>query len=169
MLYINENILCIPLNEHPKFPDLELIVFVLHQSKRKWLFLGIYKPQYQNNTEFLNRINSVLDHYLTPHEYIILIGDFNVCVENTHSQATLENYDLNNLINIPTCYQSNNPTCIDLILTNKKNLFKLSDTFETGLSDQHKRISTILKSEGFKGKPKKKKKKNIYIYIYIYI
>ena len=44
MLYINENTPCRPLNEHPKFPDLELMVFELHQSKRKWLFLGIYKP-----------------------------------------------------------------------------------------------------------------------------
>ena len=73
-------------------------------------------------------------------------GDFNLCVENTHLEATLENYDLDNLINMPTCYQSNDPTCIDLILTNKKNLFKLSDTFKAGLFDHHKLISTILKS-----------------------
>ena len=32
----------------------------------------------------------------------------------------------------------------------------LSDTFETGLSDHHKLILTILKSGGFKGKPKEK-------------
>ena len=35
MLHINENIPCRPLNEHPKFPELELTVFELHQSKRK--------------------------------------------------------------------------------------------------------------------------------------
>ena len=45
---------------------------------------------------------------------------------------------------------------MDLILTNK-NLFKLSDTFETGLSGHHKLISTILKSGRFKGKPKEKR------------
>ena len=55
-----------------------------------------------------------------------------------------------------TCYQSNDPTCLDLILTNIKDLFKLSDTFETGLSDHHKLILTILKSGGLKGKPKEK-------------
>ena len=82
-----------PLNEHPKFPDLELIVFELHQSKRKWLFLGIYKPPCQDDIEFLNWIDSVLDQYLTIYENIILIGDF-----NTHLEATLENYDLNDLI-----------------------------------------------------------------------
>ena len=57
---------------------------------------------------------------------------------------------------MPTCYQSNDSTCIDLILTNKKNLLKLSGTFKTGLYDHHKLISTILKSGGFKEKPKEK-------------
>ena len=128
MLYINGNIPCRPLKEHPKFPDLELIVFEIHQSKRKQLFLGINKLPCQNDIEFLNRINSVLDHYLRTYENIILIGDFNLCGENTHLEDTLENCDLSNLINKPTCYESNNPTCTDLILTNKNNLLKLSDT-----------------------------------------
>ena len=62
---------------------------------------------------------------------------------------------MNNLINKPTCFHSNTPTCIDLIITNKKNLFKLSNyTFETGISDHHKLVSTILKSGSFKGTPK---------------
>ena len=55
---------------------------------------------------------------------------------------------------MPTCYQSNYPIWIDLILTNKKNLFKLSDTFETGVSDHHKLFPTILKPGGFNEKPK---------------
>ena len=38
MLYINQNILCRSLNEHPKFPDLELKVLELHQSKRSGFF-----------------------------------------------------------------------------------------------------------------------------------
>ena len=133
-----------------------MIDLELHQSKCKWLFLGIYKPPCQNDIEVLNQINSVVDHYWTTYENVILTGDFNLCIENIHLETSLENYDLNNLINKPTCCQSNNSTCIDLILTNKKSLFKLSDTSETGLSDHHKLISTILKSGGFKGKPKEK-------------
>ena len=145
MLYINGNIPCRPSNQHPKFSDLELIVFDLHQSKRKWLFLVIHKPPCQNDVKFLNQINSVLDHYLTTYENIILTRDFNLFDENTPFHEILENYDLNNLIYKPTCYQSNNPTCIDLIRINKNNLLKLSDTFETGLSDRHKLTSTNLK------------------------
>ena len=76
--------------------------------------------------------------------------------ENQHLDALMQTYNLNNLINKPTCFQSNKPTCIDLILTIKKNLFKLSNTFETGISDHHKLVSTILKSGSFKGTPKMK-------------
>ena len=47
----------------------------------------------------------------------------------------------------PTCFQSINPTCNDLILTNKPNVFKLSAN--------HKLISTIMKSSSSKRPPKK--------------
>ena len=40
-----------------------------------------------------------------------------------------------------------------MILTNRKQLFQLSSTFETDLSDYHKLICTIIKSGGFKGAP----------------
>ena len=47
----------------------------------------------------------------------------------------------------PTCYQSQNPNCIDYFLNNGKALFKHSETFETGLSNHHKQISTIMKKD----------------------
>ena len=75
-------------------------------------FRHMYKPTCQSDIEFLNRINSIFDHCLATYENIILIGNFNLCVENTHFETTLENYDLSNLINEPTFYQSNNPSCI---------------------------------------------------------
>ena len=62
-------------------------------------------------------------------------------------------YNLNNLIKEYTCFQSNNPNQIDLILTNQKSMYKFSSTFETGLSYHHKHISTISKSGSFKGTP----------------
>ena len=60
---------------------------------------------------------------------------------------------MRSLIKKPTCYHSHTPSCIDLILTNKKHLFQLSNTFETGLSGHHKLICTILKSGELKGAP----------------
>ena len=56
----------------------------------------------------------------------------------------------------PTCFQSSNPTCIDLILTNKKEFFKNTDVIEVGISDHHSLIVTALKSLLLKGKAKTK-------------
>ena len=64
-------------------------------------------------------------------------------------------FDLESLIDSPTCYKSINPTCIDLILPSKKNHFQQSATFETGLSDYHKLITTILRKTISKGNSKK--------------
>ena len=49
-----------------------------------------------------NRVNSILNYYLSSYGNIILIGDFVLCVKNTHSEATLENCDMSGLINKPT-------------------------------------------------------------------
>ena len=55
----------------------------------------------------------------------------------------------------PTCYKnSENPSCIDFILTNKpRNFFKMS-TFFTGLSDLHKLVLSVFKTTFSKSKPK---------------
>ena len=129
------------------------MAFELHQSNRKWLFLGIYKSPSQNDIEFLRIISLILDYYLPTYENFVVIGDFNLLVEKSHLEVIILAYDLSSLIKKPTCYQSHTPSCIDLILTNRKHLFQLSNTFETGLSDHHKLICTILKSGGFKGEP----------------
>ena len=65
----------------------------------------------------------------------------------------MQAYDFSRLIKKSTCYQSNTPSSIDLISTNGASFFKISNTFETGLSDHHKLFCTILKSGGFKGAP----------------
>ena len=48
----------------------------------------------------LNRANSALDHYLSTYANIILIVDFNFCVENNHLAGNLENNNLSSLINV---------------------------------------------------------------------
>ena len=104
--------------------DLEFMPFKLHQSKRKWLLLGIYKPPCQNVIEFLNKIPLIIDYYLRTYENILALGDFNLSVDNSHLEAFRKAYDFSSLIKEPTCYQSNTPSCIDLILSNRKSLFK---------------------------------------------
>ena len=58
------------------------------------------------------------------------------------------------LIKEPTCFKSsNNPTCIDLFLTNQEKHFQNSSTIESGLSDFHKMIVTVLKTTFQKRSP----------------
>ena len=81
------------------------------------------------------------------------IGNFNLSIDNRHLEAFMQACDFSRLIKKPTCYQSNTPSSIDLISTNGASFFKISNTFETGLSDHHKLFCTILKSGGLKGAP----------------
>ena len=64
------------------------------------------------------------------------------------------------MIKKPTCFQSSDPTCIDLILTNKKGFFKNTDVTEVGISDHHSLTVTALKSLQLKGNAKAKLYRN---------
>ena len=85
---------------------------------------------------------------------IILIGDFDPTVENKNLQVFMGTFDMESLIKKPTCFQSATPNCIDLILANKKELFKNSNVLEVGISD-HIFIATALKSQLIKENAKK--------------
>ena len=85
-----------------------------------------------------------------------MIGDFNLTIENNALENFMSAFDFASLIKEPTCYQSENPRCIDLILTNKKEFMKNSKTFEVGISDHHKFIVTRLRSQFSKGNPRTK-------------
>ena len=64
-------------------------------------------------------------------------------------------YNFKSLIHVPTCYKNpNNPSCIDLILTNSPRSFQSSCAIETGLSDFHKMIVTVMKESFQKLKPR---------------
>ena len=67
----------------------------------------------------------------------------------------IEHHELSVPIPEPTCFKSINPTCIDNFLASKKTRFLNTLTFETGASDHHKLIGTMLRSTFAKGKPKK--------------
>ncbi len=150
---------------------IEYIIIEVTISKKKWLLFGIYNPQKAETVSFLSILNDNLGHYLPSYDNVILLGDFN----SEMSEKPLENfctlYGLKSLINSPTCFKSvTNPSCIDLILTNRKNCFQNSTTIETGLSDFHHLVLTVLKTT-FKRKPPKEVKyrnyKNYIVHNYL--
>ena len=64
MLYLNEEIPCKCLNNHPLVPNVEIINIEFHQLKRKWIFLGCYKSPTQNDLEFIASFTKIVDFYL---------------------------------------------------------------------------------------------------------
>ena len=58
----------------------------------------------------------------------------------------LNTYNLKNIVKQKTCFKNpDRPTCIDLILTNSSRTFQDTYAVETGLSDFHKLVVTVLK------------------------
>ena len=49
----------------------------------------------------------------------MLTGDFNLTVNNKNLGVFMNTFNLDSLIDKPTCFQSASPTCINLVLTNK--------------------------------------------------
>ena len=85
---------------------------------------------------------------------MLLVGDFNSETEEENMKDFCDLYSLKNLTKHPICYKSvQNPTSIDMFLTNRHNCFQNSCTIETGLSDHHKMIITVLKTYFKKLKP----------------
>ena len=84
----------------------------------------------------------------------MLIGTFNMTIENKNLEVFMNSFGLDCLSNKPTCFQSKYPSYTHLILANKKDLFKNSNVLEIDISDHHRFIITALKNQLVKGKAK---------------
>ena len=67
----------------------------------------------------------------------------------------LNAYNAKNIVKTKTCFKSiENPTCVDFIITDKSGSFKHTDVFETGISDDHKLVTTVMKAKFTKASSK---------------
>ena len=82
------------------------------------------------------------------------MGDFNSEEKSENISNFLDTYSLRNLIKVPTCFKSDSPRSIDLMLTTEIKSFRNSTAIETGLSDFHSMIMTVLKDGYIKRSPK---------------
>ena len=155
ILYVRNDIPSKELRTIPIPIDKDCIFIEINLFKKKWLVCGFYNPhknQIENQITFLC---NCLNYYASYYDNIIILGDFNSEPTESHMKEFIDAYDLKNLVNKPTCYKNPaNPSCIDLILTNRCMSFQNTTTIETGLSDFHKMTITIMKTFFKKKKPK---------------
>ena len=149
---MKENIASKQLNLHLD-KETEAIYLKINIRSRKWFIVGLYKPPSQNNILFLENMSKSLSRYLDSYENITLLGDFNMTPEDKNLEHFTDTFSLEHLINEPTRFKGS-PSCIDLIMTNRKSYFKNTCVTVTGISDFHKLTAVSLKSQILKAPPK---------------
>ena len=82
------------------------------------------------------------------------MGDFNAISLTPVLKNFIETHSLYCHIRQPTCWKSSEGRCIDLILSNCKHSFQHTGVAETGLSDHHGLMFTMLKIKFQKLAPK---------------
>ena len=91
-------------------------------------------------------LSKIIDLNSAFYDKYLCIGDFNSEISETALRNFCDLYKLKNLVSEPTCFKNpNNPSCIDLFLTNCSRSFQDTQVIETGLSDFHKMNLTVLK------------------------
>ena len=57
----------------------------------------------------------------------------------------MDTFGLTNIVKDKTCFSKGHKSCIDIILTNRNRKFYICESFELGISDCHKLITTSLR------------------------
>ena len=147
IIYVREDIPCRELRHHSNTENIEGIFLEINLRKSKWLCFGGYNPSKSTFTHFANTLGKTIDLYMANYDNLLLLGDFNSEISEPSMVEFCETYNLNNLIKEPTCFKNpENPSCIDVILTNRTRSFQHTKVIETGLSDHHKLTLTVLKT-----------------------
>ena len=134
--------------------DIQVIPVELNLRKEKWLLLASYRPPCQNQKYFLDNMETLIDFHSKSSGKLLILGDLNMEVHESSLKTFIKERELYSMIKTPTCCKSVHGRCIDLLLTNSKYSFQKSQSFETGFSDFHHMIYTILKTTYVKKEPK---------------
>ena len=146
LIYVKASLPSKTINHYDFQKDIKFMAVELNAANKKYVIFSIYRPPKQNINYFLNSLSEGLDFYSEHYENICILGDFNAKPLNLRLTLFLENQNLKSMIKNPTCFKYSTGSAIDLILTNNSYLYQKSQSFETGISDHHHLICTMLKT-----------------------
>ena len=146
MVYVTDRIVSRGLWGAPVQGDIQVIPVELNLRKEKWLLLESYRPPCQNQKYFLDNMETLIDFHSKSSGKLLILGDLNMEVHESSLKTFIEERELYSMIKTLTCFKSVYGRYIDLLLTNSEHSFQKSQSFETGFSDFHHMIYTILKT-----------------------
>ena len=154
LVYIKEDILFKKIEDRDIPRDIQIIPIEINIRKQKWLLLPIYRNPRQDPKYFADNLSRIIDKHTPSRDNVLIIGDFNMVIGDKVMSTLISTYQLFSLYKGETCFKTSRGRSIDLMLTNRKHSFMKSQSFETGFSDHHHVIYTILKSTYVKLSPK---------------
>ena len=154
LTYVKDGIPARLLTNFKFDPLMQVIPIELNFRKTKWLVLSIYRPPRQDPDLFLNNLSDFIHCHEINYDNFIVIGDFNLEPTNPKLSNFLDLNNMANIMNCKTCFKSAHGSCIDLLCTNRKTFFQHTGVVETGLSDHHLLIYSMLKTKYEKLPPK---------------
>ena len=135
--------------------NIEIIPFELNLRNDKWLFVSIYKSPLQTNRYFVSILGDLLVFYSNQYDNKVVTEDFDLEPSNPSLLSFMDSQNFVSLMKNKT-YFKGTCSCIDFILTNRKYSFKNTSSYETGLSDHHHLIYSVMKKTTFKREEPKK-------------
>ena len=161
LIYVREDIPCKPLDKKSFTKNIEGLLLEINLRKTKMLFFAGYRsddPIYgMSKNDFFEQLGFALDRY-SNYDKFLLAGDFNSDPETDENETIrdfLFQHTARNLVKEKTCFKSlDNPSCIDLFITNSHQSFQNTTTVATGLSDFHNMTITVMKTTFPKLPPK---------------
>ena len=113
----------------------------------KWIIVNMYKKPQTPNAMLTNCVDNVLTFCTQSAPNVILCGDFNINMlsKNNCFQDTLDIHGIRNIVKDPTCYKSNDPTLLDLVITNVHKRIHVC-CIESDPSDFHKMMCFATKT-----------------------
>ena len=146
LLYVRDDISSSLLTEYKLQDNIECLFIEFSIRKEKWLFCCSYNPNKNDISKHLHCLSRGLDTNISQYDNILPMGDLNVDSSGPVLNDFCNVFNLFSLVNETTCFKNPcNPACIDLFLANCPRSVQNTVTIETGISDFHKMVITVLK------------------------
>ena len=154
MIFIRDTTSSKLLEKHIFLNHVKSILVKRNFRKCKWLLYVTQYPPPQSDEYFFNNLDEALDTY-SRYDTLSLVRAFFTKISEHCIESFLYIHELCNLVKEKTCFKNiQNPSCIDLLLTNNVYAFQQTIAICTGVSDCHKLFLTVLKTTLPRRRPK---------------